>query len=246
MEGPRLAALRLAGVIEMSSASLPIRARIPSTAAVDYAAMPGPELVRACADYGNAAAWQEFIRRYHRIIAITAGRIARRCGPAVIDEIVQETFLKLCRNNQMLRDFDTDAGDRVHAFMRKAAANVALDHLRRREPDTEPLEPFEESGKSPAIDPTAAVDNKIFFREVDEILCSLLDEKNRERDRTIFWLRYRQGFTAKEIATDPSFGLTLAGVESILLRLATAVRASLAENRRPKQRAKGKAQGEGN
>ena len=68
----------------------------------------GPELVRsilgrahlachACAD-GEAAAWQEFIRRYHRIIAITAYRAARRWGensPAAVDDLTPAKIGKI-------------------------------------------------------------------------------------------------------------------------------------------------------
>jgi DNA-directed RNA polymerase specialized sigma24 family protein len=40
-----------------------------------------------------------------------------------------------------------------------------------------------------------------------------------ERDRTIFWLHYRQGLTATQIAAIPTLNLTVKGVESTLWRL---------------------------
>jgi RNA polymerase sigma-70 factor (ECF subfamily) len=40
-----------------------------------------------------------------------------------------------------------------------------------------------------------------------------------ERDRALFWLYYRQGYTAEEIARLPSAGLTAKGVESALRRV---------------------------
>jgi hypothetical protein len=35
----------------------------------------------------------------------------------------------------------------------------------------------------------------------------------------IFWFFYEQGYTAKEIAMLPNIGLTVKGVEAVLLRL---------------------------
>jgi RNA polymerase sigma-70 factor (ECF subfamily) len=40
-----------------------------------------------------------------------------------------------------------------------------------------------------------------------------------ERDRALFWLYYRQGFTAEEIAGMTAIGLTAKGVESALRRV---------------------------
>lgn len=39
------------------------------------------------------------------------------------------------------------------------------------------------------------------------------------RDRALFWLYYRQGFTAEEISRLPAAGLTPKGVESALRRV---------------------------
>ena len=39
------------------------------------------------------------------------------------------------------------------------------------------------------------------------------------RDRLIFWMYYRQGFTAKAIAAIPSISLTVKGVEGVIQRL---------------------------
>ena len=46
-----------------------------------------------------------------------------------------------------------------------------------------------------------------------------------ERDQKIFWLYYRLGFSAKQIAEFPTFQLTAKGVESTLHRLTVLVRA---------------------
>src|SRR5262245_44610146 len=52
---------------------------LSSTGTRDYLTFSVSALIRACAD-GEAEAWQEFMRRFHRIITITACRVARRWG----------------------------------------------------------------------------------------------------------------------------------------------------------------------
>ncbi len=66
------------------------------------------------------------------------------------------------------------------------------------------------------------------------VLLSQMDEKLRsapevigERDRALFWLYYRQGFTAEEIAGLSATGLTPKGVESALRRVATWLRGEM-------------------
>src|SRR5262245_52549937 len=85
------------------------RAKIPTTTA-DYGTVTVSELICACVE-GEAAAWQEFMRRFHRIIAITAYRAARRWGEnmqEVADDLAQETYLKLCADRaRVLREFDS-------------------------------------------------------------------------------------------------------------------------------------------
>jgi RNA polymerase sigma-70 factor (ECF subfamily) len=48
-----------------------------------------------------------------------------------------------------------------------------------------------------------------------------------ERDRAFFWLYYREGFTAEEIASLPGATLTAKGVESALRRITLWLREEL-------------------
>jgi RNA polymerase sigma-70 factor (ECF subfamily) len=48
-----------------------------------------------------------------------------------------------------------------------------------------------------------------------------------ERDRALFWLYYRQGFTAEEIGRLTAIGLTAKGVESALRRVTTWLRGEI-------------------
>jgi RNA polymerase sigma-70 factor (ECF subfamily) len=59
---------------------------------------------------------------------------------------------------------------------------------------------------------------------LEQIDCRLSATESK-RDRTIFWLYYRQGFSAREIAELPGLGLTQKGVESCIHRLTNMLRA---------------------
>ena len=50
--------------------------------------------------------------------------------------------------------------------------------------------------------------------------CALRPERWRSGTAPLFWLYYRQGFTAEEIAALPAAGLSAKGVESALRRIA--------------------------
>ena len=54
-----------------------------------------------------------------------------------------------------------------------------------------------------------------------------------ERDRAFFWLYYRQGFTAEEIAGMAASGLTSKGVESALRRVTLWLRAAVDGEKEP-------------
>jgi len=83
---------------------------------------------------GDAAAWHEFIWRFHTIIAITAFRAAQRwsvTSPQIIDDLVEETYLTLCADQgRVLRQFGTEYGDRMSDFLKIVTAKVANDHFR--------------------------------------------------------------------------------------------------------------------
>jgi RNA polymerase sigma-70 factor, ECF subfamily len=75
------------------------------------------------------------------------------------------------------------------------------------------------------------LDLRLFLDKVERILAYATAGPSSARDLSVFWLHYRQGFTAREIAAIPAFHLTDKGVESLLLRLVRHVRSELAAGR---------------
>jgi RNA polymerase sigma-70 factor (ECF subfamily) len=197
------------------------------------------ELVRACAESGNAEAWEEFVRRFRVVIGSAVRRVAYSYGKpnaAVIDELIQDTYLKVCRDNcHLLRDFKPQYPDAFYGMLKKTAANIAHDYFRREEAETHggrviqvelaDVEAFVPDSRSTG--PTS-IEREILLREVRDIL-SELDTPTAARDRDIFWLYYRQGFTAQAIAAIPCYTPGTKGVESILHRLTCYVRERMAE-----------------
>jgi RNA polymerase sigma-70 factor, ECF subfamily len=206
---------------------------------VDYSTIRVAELIEACTK-GESAAWQEFMRRFNRIIAITAARTARRWGeisPQAIDDLVQDTYLKLCAHRgRVLREFQFEHEDAIFGFLKVVTANLVNDRFKELRTEKRggnrssgPLEGKDNHGGAAGPAGLAAPESALLMDEVDACICANVPSETKSRDRAIFWLYYRQGMTAKEITGLPGIGLSLKGVESTLHRLIHLVRTHLVE-----------------
>ena len=194
--------------------------------------MPVPErsdteLIASCLEADSASAWREFVARFQPLIASVILRTIRRYGESnssLADDLVQETFLRLCKDDcKALRQFEQRHEDAIFGYLKVVAASVAMDHFRglsaqKRLGDrrAEPEEVIDLHVSTPAN-----AEQTLMLREIDQCIERVSDSK---RDQTIFWLYYQQGFTAKDIAQLPRIGLTAKGIESCLYRLTKAVR----------------------
>jgi len=175
-------------------------------------ALPTSELIRACAD-GEAAAWQEFIRRFNRIIAITAYRAARRWGGdalAVVDDLTQETYLKLCADDaRVLREFDSLRQDAIYAFLKVVTSNVANDYFKRLRAgkrggsrSDEPLDDAERNGSAVGPSGEVNVERAVLLKEVDACLCTVAPEHTHERcdgrRKAVVWSNERNTALAQD------------------------------------------------
>lgn len=220
---------------------------------MNYSVFSAEELVKACAESENAEAWAEFMRRFHKRIGSAVWRIAQRWGEtntSIIDDLIQDTYFKLCANDcRLLRDFEPERPDAFVGMLMVTASNVARDYFRNRhsakrgsgltECELTEAESFVSDSHSASM---VRIEREIQLQEVDKILTSIFTP-TASRDREIFWLYYRQGFSAKAIASIACYELTTKGVESTLFRLTRLVRESLvekgAESHWPADRAKG-------
>lgn len=188
------------------------------------------DLAKACARSASAAEWEEFVSRCMPLASLVALRVSRMWvsdpSPATVDDIVQEVFLKLCeQQRRILRDFEPRGEDSFLGLLRIVTASVANDYFRRthstkRGGKVVTMSLTDEDAQSPAggTRPVARIEQSALYAQLDEKLRSAPDTIG-ERDRALFWLYYRQGYTAEEIARLSAAGLTAKGVESALRRV---------------------------
>ena len=130
----------------------------------------------------------------------------------------------------MMRGFRGETDFSVRAFLSRACASVAIDHLRH----DESLKRFgnvvsiEEARNqvesSRAGHDELNVDAMLKWIDVEKLAADHPDQKNAQRNAIIFKLHFIDGLTIQEIASLPGFGLTEKGVGSVITRLRDRIR----------------------
>jgi len=201
---------------------------------VDPVNLNSGDLIRACIESGDRAYWEEFVRRYRQVIAGVVSRTASRFGewsPQLVDDLVQDTFLKLCDNRcRVLREFKPQVEESIFGLLKTIAFTVTHDHFRGT------MAAMRGSGRKESaldgyVENTVAgrdglpeVEREILLGQIDDYLTSPQVPPVPARDREIFWLYYRHGMTARAIAAIAHLGLTSKGVESVIQRLTAHIR----------------------
>jgi len=175
-------------------------------------------LFSLCADQ-NASAWMEFIRRFHPVIAATVVRTARRytrAHPDLCNDLAQEVYLKFSTHGgRILREFRPRHSVAAFGYVKVIAANAVHDYFKSTH-----FKHVAEADASPGSLSADQAEWRIRLREIDDLLRRFATR----RDRQIFWLYYRQGMTAKEIAAIQAVGLGVKGVESAIERQKNLIR----------------------
>lgn len=207
------------------------------------------ELVSYCLDSQDQDGWTEFVRRFQPLIAGVVTKCVfrrKRPKPDLIDDLVQETFLKLFANNlKALRNFSFKDDHGFFGFLKVVASHVVEDYFRaqnsQKHGSGQEEDDIDESRMAMPSGPHSnhPAENTILMGQIDRCLAKLASEPNFTRDYTIFWLYYRQGLTAKAISKLPGITLSVKGVESTLLRLTRYVKVCLTSPPPPKKRATG-------
>jgi RNA polymerase sigma-70 factor (ECF subfamily) len=211
---------------------------------MDYASLSAEELVVACKATDDAGVWEEFVRRFHRLIATVVLRVARRwnvSSPSILDDLIQETYLKLCADNfRILRNFQSTHPNAFYGYLKVVTANLVHDHLKAAnsskrgsgivevEADSSIESRSDSRGTSSAV---STAERAVLLREVNDALSRVAAGPNLQRDRKVFLLYYRVGLSANAIAALPSIGLSTKGVESSILRLTRLLRNEIGKDR---------------
>ena len=203
---------------------------------MSYNTLSHRDLVQACLK-SDEEAWKEFTDRYKQVIGLAVLRTARRWGDTskpLLEDLVGDTYAKLCANNfALLRNFEFRTENGIFGFLKVVSTNVVHDHFRRihsqKYGDEVSIEDVYPSPDPPIPSPTGPeeIERNVLIKEVEEALWEITGPGG-ERDRTIFWLHHRQGFTAEAIAGfEYLHPLSVKGVESALHRLKVALRERL-------------------
>lgn len=195
------------------------------------------ELLGLCLGDGSFAAWQEFTRRFHPAIAGAVAQVIRKYNiysADLTDELLQETYLRLCEDRcRILREFRSYHPHGLVAYLRVVARNLTEDHCKSRMSlkggggkVVAMTEWAEESWADPRSGPEAA-DRELLLSQIEQILSREWTGPLASRDKHLFWLYFRSGWSSRDISLLPRVGLTQKGVESVIQRMVYLVRAQL-------------------
>ena len=205
---------------------------------MDYGALPPKDLAVACLESGNELAWAEFVRRFQPLIARVVFRVSRQWGESsseAIDDLVQETYLKLCGGGLSgLRKFKPTHEDAIYGYIKVFTANLAHDRFKAARSQKRGGRTIVDSIDRENCSPTRVrgsalsdLERDVLIQQVDSCLNRVASGPDLERDRRIFWLYYRIGLTASAIASIPGIALGVKGVESTILRLTRQIKVEL-------------------
>jgi DNA-directed RNA polymerase specialized sigma24 family protein len=181
-------------------------------------------------------------------------RVSRQWGessPEAIDELVQETYLKLYADRaRFLGRFTATYEDAVFGYIKVFTTNLVHDHFKALKSKKRGGNTLTDSieGKDPGLlaagkSSSAAVERRVLIEQIDLCLRRVVSGPACDRDRRIFWLYYRVGLAASAIATIPGIGLGVKGVESTILRLTRQIKAELAARERNRESSNSAAKG---
>ena len=141
---------------------------------------------------GDGAAWEGFVRRYGGLILAAIRGVAP--GHRDVEDLAQEVFVRLCKDNfRLLRSYDP-ARAAMSTWLTIVARSTARDALRRRRADSVPLEAMPEAQL--AVDPVEPV-RKLKLPE------ALLSPRQREILAMLYDQEMEVGEIARALGIDP-------------------------------------------
>ena len=200
-----------------------------------YSCLSLKEVVCLCAEPRDDEAWEELLFRVGKPMSLAIKRTAALWGNSsrtLVEDILQVTYVKLWEGGRrLLRELAIERPEAILAYLKKTAANATHDHFKHN---------YSKSGggaedhvSTSDVDPEAGAATRgsedrmtfeVLLTEIDEYLKDGLAGPEQERDRTIFWLYFRQGMSANEIASLPTIDLSAKGVGSVIERLKLCIR----------------------
>jgi len=101
---------------------------------VEYSTLSPENLAIHCFHSTDETAWAEFVRRFHPLIARVAIRVAREWGEEskqVVDDLIQDTYLKLFENRRDLAErFKPAHTDAIFGYIQVFTTNLVHDRFK--------------------------------------------------------------------------------------------------------------------
>jgi RNA polymerase sigma-70 factor, ECF subfamily len=188
------------------------------------------DLLHLCLSSDEQEPWREFVYRTQPLIASVIINTVRRWkqpAPSLVDDLIQDTYVKLFANEKKaLRAIKNEYENTIFGYLKVIASNVVRDHFRQSVNKADEIE-LSDSVLPPGPRDRERLEFLHKKEQIKRILETLAASETYDRDVSIFWFFYEQGYTAKEISMLPAVGLTVKGVEAVLFRLARHVREEL-------------------
>lgn len=208
-----------------------------------YSSMSDQKLVRACAEGDDSAAWEEFVSRYKKAISLSIIRTAHDWGQTateILDDLIQETFLKLYANHcRLLLQFTIQHPEAlVVGYIKTIAINVTHDHFRslfteKRGRGQIQQFPSDSDFETNILsdDSHKAMEQQVLLSQIERCVIECSSGADQDRNLLLFRLHHRHGMSASAIAALPGIGLSAKGVESAIFRLTKEVRERIVDSR---------------
>jgi RNA polymerase sigma-70 factor (ECF subfamily) len=170
------------------------------------------ELLKVCCQSGKVPEWEEFVRRTSGILKGTIRRTFNRYGQSpsdLIDDLLQDIYLKIAANREkFLTRFIDRQDEEIYAYLKIMAVTSVTDYFRlqqaakRQSSRTLPLSDLP-NGSEIGQDRNDEMERDVLLRQIERVLDRSVQGSSSHRDRSVFWLYYRQGLTSKAIASLP-------------------------------------------
>jgi RNA polymerase sigma factor (sigma-70 family) len=155
------------------------------------------------------------------VIAAAVFRAIRHWGGnlSVADDLIQDTFAKLwAADRRILQNFRGRDSASLRTYLRVIATSVVADRFRAERVRPISLDDPESSPPLPDDRPAREIERNLLLDHVEKCLAG-----QETRDRWIFWLYHRHGWSPQAISELPAVSMGRSGVETLLYRLTRSV-----------------------
>lgn len=201
-------------------------------------------------------AWSEFVRRFHPTIkqAIVSALMRPPQKPqnsrsifaeVQVDDFVQAVYMRIVRDDRAaLKKFKGSYDHSIYSYLLMISINVVRDHFRELQAVKRPKivcsiedlfgEDFEAAFEK--VSRPEIVEDKskhlLTTEIIDDIFCRIKNWKTKDRDVTIFKLKFYEGLNNREIAKIKGLKLTSQGIGTIVSRTLRKIKHYLNQRRR--------------